>query len=68
MTLDLIRIFMLEIQLGSVICECCVVAYVFVGMLRWLCVCCVVVCFYIYHVMGFLCFSHMMVGIGDRPS
>ena len=41
LTLDLIRIFMLEIQLGSVICD--LYAYLHVGVLVcvfvWLCVC-----------------------------
>ena len=52
--------FMLEFQLGSVICELC----------GCLCACsciCVFVCLYEF-LDGILMFSHMMVGIGDRPS
>ena len=51
---------MLEFQLGSVICEFC----------GCLCVCwhvCVFVCLYDF-LDGILMFSHVMVGIGERPS
>ena len=52
---------MLEFQLGSVICELCgcLYAYLYVVLL---CACLDILCD------GILIFSHMMVGIGERPS
>ena len=63
MTLELIRIFMLEFQVGSVMGDLCACWYV-----------CVVVCLFVWLCVvyiscdGILMLSHMMVVIGDRPS